>query len=47
MAAARIGRTFGQDPVALLAAPPEDWCIRVASHNVVERDERKRSSKGG
>jgi len=34
------------DPVELLAAGPEDWCIRVAAHNVVEREERKKNEGG-
>lgn len=55
--AARVARTFGLDPLVVLAGTPERatatrpkwaWVIRVASHNIIadEESEQKKDTFG-
>ena len=40
-AAARLGSTFGLDPVALMADPdPLHRAIRIAAHNIIVTDSK-------
>jgi hypothetical protein len=43
--AARIARTFRQDPIAVLDATPFEWLVRIAAHNIVVADEDKAAAK--
>lgn len=53
-AAARIGATFGLDPLVVIGGGSArdrvdrfSWCVRVAAHNVVARETKgTRSSEG-
>lgn len=40
MTAARLGELFGTDPLVILDSSDEDWIIRLACAQVINRDRK-------